>query len=122
MPFRRIGNNRGLTILEVLIASAIFMVGFSLMVFLLNQLISGFSLKEYVAAYQLASNTMELTLASGEFVEEQTVETVTGNRFLVEQLVTQEGALSKVRINILRPQNKKLLVTLYAEKNIPPTE
>jgi prepilin-type N-terminal cleavage/methylation domain-containing protein len=119
LTYRRLRNTRGFTILEVLIAAAIFMISFSLLVFLLNQMITGFSIKELVLAYHLASDTMQLTLAKNDFSDQKILEIKSAKTFIVERKVSRQGNYCKIRINVYRSSGNRLLATLYNEISAP---
>ena len=112
----RITDQSGLTLLEVLIASSVFMIGFTIMVFLLNQMQGRFSSKEMVLAYQLARQELEKTLASNEFESTTRTEIRSKISFLVEQKIIENDGLVSIRINVTRAKTGKQLITLYDEK------
>ncbi|SYZ73743.1 hypothetical protein TRIP_C60013 [Candidatus Zixiibacteriota bacterium] len=111
----KVADQRGLTLLEVLIASSVFMIGFTIMVFLLNQMQGRFSSKEMVLAYQLAKEEMEKTLAANNFESLTKTEIRSKISFFVERQITDNDGLVSIRINVTRAKTGKKLVTLYDE-------
>jgi hypothetical protein len=115
---KRIQSAKGLTIIEVLIASAVFMIGFSIMVFLLGDLIGKQSPKDLISASQIAKEEMELTLVSAEINDHNELKEIAGVEYRVEQIVDSEENLYKIRVNIYRAKTAKLLVSIYNEKYV----
>lgn len=115
----RINRQIGLTLLEVLIASTVFMIGFSIMVFLLNQMLGRYSSKEMVTAYQIAKDEMEMTIITEDYKTLSKTEEKGKINFIVERIISEREHLVSIRINVLRQKTNRLLVTLYDEKYIP---
>ena len=111
-----ITNQSGLTLLEVLIASSVFMIGFATMVFLLNQMQGKFSSKEMVLAYQLAREEMEKTLASNDLESATRTEIRSKISFLIERKISENDGLVSIRIKVTRAKTGRQLATLYDEK------
>ncbi|MCX6826068.1 MAG: prepilin-type N-terminal cleavage/methylation domain-containing protein [candidate division Zixibacteria bacterium] len=111
-------NEKGFSLMEVLIASTVFMIGFTIMVFLLSQITGKYSSKEKIIAYQLAVSKMEETLASGDYISGSLTETSSGLTFIIDRLVEQQEKLITIRINITRASTGKTLISLYNEKYI----
>jgi prepilin-type N-terminal cleavage/methylation domain-containing protein len=109
-------NQKGFSLMEVLIASTVFMIGFTIMVFLLNQIIGKYSSKEKVIAYQLAIKTMENTTASNDFTSGKITETNSGLAFIIDRIIERQDNLVTIRINVTRASTGKQLMTLYNEK------
>jgi len=112
----RIKNQSGLTIIEVLIASATFMIGFTIMAFFLGEIVSKYSSKDKIIAYNLARQYMETTLVSGDFTDLNETKTKSGVSYKIERMINKKDNLIEIRINISREKSGKLLVSLYNEK------
>ena len=111
-------DRRGLTILEVLIASAVFMIGFAIMFFLLSEIVGKYSAKEKIIAYHLAQEYMENSLASDEFSNAESVETNSNISFKIKREIIDMGQLKGIRVTVSREKTGKLLVSFYDEKYI----
>ncbi|MFH2037169.1 MAG: prepilin-type N-terminal cleavage/methylation domain-containing protein [Candidatus Zixiibacteriota bacterium] len=115
MKIKKIKNQDGLTILEVLIASAVFMIGFSIMVFFLGEIIGKYSTKEYTIGYNLAQQYMENTIASGNFGSDESITEISNLKFKIIKDIEPDTHLKKVRISVIRVKTDKLMVSLYNE-------
>jgi len=113
-----IRTQRGLTILEVLIASTVFMIGFIIMTFLLGELFSKYSSRDRVIALNLAQKYMEATMVQNEFTDLNDVREESGIAFRIVRKIEAETGLITIRISIIRDSSGKVLVTLYNEKHI----
>jgi len=114
----RIASQKGLTILEVLIASTIFMIGFVIMTFLLGELIGKYSSKDRVIALNLAQKYMETTLAQNDFTDLDEIREESKISFRIIRRIELKPGLAVIRINIIRDSSGKVLTTLYDEKYI----
>ena len=75
----------GLTIMEVLIAAVIFMIGFTLLTFLLSGLGTRYSPVDKIAALNLARRYMEETLALDDCNESDQIVRLSGVRSTVKR-------------------------------------
>jgi Tfp pilus assembly protein PilV len=106
----------GMTIIEVLIAATVFMIGFTIMTFLLGQIVEKYSSKDIVIANQLAQSTMNRTLITNDFTSLEKIDVVSGVSYKIERLIEIKDNLVKLRIVISRHKTNKTLVTLYDEQ------
>lgn len=116
--FKKVTNSKGLTIIEVLIASTVFMIGFSILVFFLGEIVGKYSAKDITIAFNLGTEYMEKTLASRNFAERIDTLTVSNITFRIEKRAENINGLNKIRINVYREKQGKLLISLYNEKYI----
>lgn len=115
---RRLSDTRGLTIIEVLIAATVFMIGFSIMVFLLTEINRDYSAKDITIAYHLGTAYLERALAEQDFSSRVDTLEVSSITFRIEKHVEKEDRLNKIRIDVYRAKQNKLLLSLYNEKYI----
>lgn len=110
-----LGNQSGLTIIEVLISAVVFMIGFSLLIALLNTTLVRLSTKETELANRLAEERMLLAIEHQETENLDTTITRSGLRFAVHREIQSEGNIAAVSIAIARQNRDKTIIELYNE-------
>lgn len=110
-----IKNQNGVTIIEVLVGAVVFMIGFSILVFMLNQLISNYSINDVTSATRLASKSMEMTIALQDTMSYDSTVNVSNIAFGVKKTVQIDNELAKIQIDVTRSLTKKELCSLYGE-------
>ncbi|GEM_PF-1227939 len=118
IPIVSCGNEKGFSLIEILIASAIFMIGFTLLMFLLNNATTNFSYKEKSTALNLAREYMDAALLSNELESIDATVMVSNIKYRVIQDIDREDSLININIFIIRESTNRELITLYAEKTI----
>jgi Tfp pilus assembly protein PilV len=119
MKLRHLRSQSGVTILEVLIASVIFMVGFTTLVALINSTLLKFSTKELTTAGAAAQEVMLLTIANADTTSFDTTQVFSGVRYRVARSVTRRDNLACVRIIVSRPRTTTKIVDLYDAFALP---
>jgi len=105
----------GYSILELLVASAIFGVVLVPMVVLLGNVLVKYSAADLITATNLGREAMESTLFNHVWSNRDN-ETEQNNIFWkVERRVEEEQELLKITVNVYRVRDEKLLVSLYTE-------
>ncbi|MEE9441409.1 MAG: prepilin-type N-terminal cleavage/methylation domain-containing protein [candidate division Zixibacteria bacterium] len=110
-----IKNQDGVTIIEVLVGAVVFMIGFSILVFMLNQMISNYSVNDLTSATRLASKSMEMTITYQDTISYDSTINVSNIDFGVKKTVQIDNDLAKIYINVARSSTKKELCSLYGE-------
>jgi hypothetical protein len=106
-------NQRGLTIIEVLLSAVIFMAGFSVLVALLNGTFARLSIRELLLARSLGHTVMVTTLANADTCALDTVVETSGTSFDVTRRVTVHGDLAEVLVTVTRKRTDRKLIELY---------
>lgn len=114
----KLESHKGLTIIEVLIASTVFMIGFTVMVFLLGQIVTKHSAKNRTIAFNIATSCMEKSLAAHEFSDTTYVDIRSNISYRVLKNVEKNSSLIKIRIRVLREKQDTELINLYSEKYV----
>lgn len=110
-----INSQGGFTIIEVLVGAVVFMIGFSLLVFLLNQLITRQSIRDITTATHIASETMERAIVFHDTLSVDTTMVVSGISFRLEKKVRLDSGLASVRLQVYRLHELKELCRMYGE-------
>ena len=103
----------GLTIIEILIASVIFMIGFSTLILLMNSSLVKFSARELLQADQLVDEMMARTLTDWDTTSFDTIITRANVAYLVERRVTVAERLAEVSLTVSRDKQNRKIVELY---------
>jgi Tfp pilus assembly protein PilV len=103
----------GLTIIEILIASIIFMIGFSTLIILMNSSLVKFSAREMMQADQLADEMMARTLTERDTTSFDTIISRSDVVYLVEKRATVAGKLAEVSLTVSRESQNRKIVELY---------
>ena len=115
MKRSKLSNQSGLTIIEVLISAVVFMIGFSLLIALLNSTLVRLSTKETELANRLVEERMLLAIEFEEIDNLDTAITRSGLRFEVHREVQSVGNISTVSIAVARHNRDKIIIELYNE-------
>jgi Tfp pilus assembly protein PilV len=116
---RLLKTRSGMTILEVLIASVIFMVGFTTLVALLNSTLLKFSTKELSTAGAAAQEVMNRSLAQIDTTALDTMQVFSGVKYRVIRKVIRRGNLAAIKVTVYRPKTETKIVDLYDALAIP---
>ena len=106
-------SQSGLTIIEILIASIIFMIGFSTLILLMNSSLVKFSARELMQADQLADEMMARTLTNRDTTSFDTIVTRSNVAYLMEQRVTVTERLAGVSLTVSRDKQNRKIVEVY---------
>ena len=115
MRFRKLNSKSGFTLLEVLIASVVFMIGFSLVVILLNSTLVKLSIKEISLANSIGEEFIGFYSICPENADLDTTITRSGIKFRIKKQVKYEDMLSRIYLVISRDKTDKQLFELYDE-------
>lgn len=108
-------NNSGFSIIEVLIGAVVFMLGFTTMVLMLNNVFIKFSTKEYISAQQLANTYMLQATTQNDLNFTDTTIERSDIQFRVIKAVDINDNLAAIRIGVYRLKTNKEIITLYNE-------
>jgi len=113
--FTYVTAQRGLTIIEVLIGAVVFVIGFSILVAMMSNVSSRFSIRELNLADQLGHECMlrSVTLADTTFTD--TVVTRSDIALSVRKEVTVDDGLASVQVTVTRKKTGRELLRLYDE-------
>lgn len=114
--FQRYKSEKGMSLIEVLIASAMFMMGFTFLVFLLNNTTQQLSFKETLIAKSLGEKYMDETLLGREMTSDEFSEKISNINFIVNREVEIKDNLANIRIIVSRKSSNKEIIRLYSEK------
>ena len=117
-PLHSAANQRGFTIMEVLVAAAIFLLGFAFLVHLTDRIIYRDSYDDNIMALSLASKHLERVIVSDSLLTGDIAVEGDDVSYTVTGEVNSEGKLVCMRIYIKRTRIDKNLIQLYVEKII----
>ncbi|MCK5126281.1 MAG: prepilin-type N-terminal cleavage/methylation domain-containing protein [candidate division Zixibacteria bacterium] len=112
-------NEQGFTIVEVLVGAFIFMLGFSVLIFMLSQLMVNYSVDEISTANRIAQNNLEMVIVSHDTISQNLVVIQSNVKYSVMKRVTVSDNLAKVNVEVKRHSKEKILCRLYYEFAIP---
>ncbi len=117
--YRIVTQESGFTIIEVLIASTVFVVSFTVMVTLLDTTINRFSNEDLAVGTNIAEAFMMTSLALQETTTIDTILTVGGVSYSVSKKAIITDDLAKVTITVHREKTKRKIIELYNEFLLP---
>ena len=109
-------NQNGYTILEVMIASAVFAVVLIPMVALLGNVLIKYSTSDLITATNLAREEMERTLHDRAFEDLQKNVQMGSLSYKIIKEVENQDDLLLIRIEVFRAKDDKVLASIYTEK------
>jgi Tfp pilus assembly protein PilV len=113
MSRRLLASQSGLTVIEILIASVIFMIGFSTLIMLMNSSLVRFSARELLQADQVAQELMSRAVADRDKTSMDTIVTRSRVAFRVERRVVVAERLAGVSLTVYRERQNRKIVELY---------
>jgi Tfp pilus assembly protein PilV len=119
MKMDRIRSQSGVTIIEVLISSVIFMIGFTTLVALINSTLLKFSTKEVITGAALGQSVILESLANRDTLPLDTVLVQSGIQYRVERQVSHSANLMSISVTVSRSKTKRQIVQLYDALAIP---
>lgn len=119
MKLKRIRSQSGVTIIEVLISSVIFMIGFTTLVALINSTLLKFSTKEMITGAALGQSVMYQSIANRDTIALDTVVSQSGIQYRVERQVSHSGNLLSISVAVSRSTSKRQIVQLYDALAVP---
>ncbi|MEW6413254.1 MAG: prepilin-type N-terminal cleavage/methylation domain-containing protein [Candidatus Zixiibacteriota bacterium] len=114
-----LNNDKGFSIIEVLIGATVFMLGFGVLVLMLNNVFLKFSVRELELANNLGQQLMTETLVAGDTTSLDTTIEYSGLRMVVVRDVSTDNDRLSVDLAISRESSGKELIHLYNEIFIP---
>lgn len=111
-------GQKGFTIIEVLVGATVFMLGFSLLVFMLNQMITRQSIRDITTATHLASESMERAMVFHDALPFDTTITVSGIAYRLEKNVHVDSSMAAVTVQVFRVREPKELCRMYGEFDV----
>jgi Tfp pilus assembly protein PilV len=115
-----ISDESGLSLIEVLVGSLVFMVGFSILIAFLGSATEKVSTEDLALASALAERTLldsqteRLTDGQQDFIALSQ-----GKRFRVKRTVSNNAVLTSIRVEIRREKAKRTLADMYYEFQYP---
>lgn len=112
-----LANQSGLTVIEVLIGSIIFLVGFSTVIALLAGMSQKASSRDLILAQTLGEQILTTTVEAPDPLRLATDTTVLagGISFKIQRTVTLESEILKVRLQVKRRSARREILDLYYE-------
>ena len=107
--------NSGVTIIEVLISAVVFMIGFSLLISLLNGTLIRISTEEINTADCLAEEVMTATVSVKDTSALDLTLVRSGRQYRVRRTTVVTDGLAKVSVMVSRDRTNKQLIHLYNE-------
>lgn len=112
-------NQRGMTIIEVLVAAAVFMIGFSLLIALVSNSTAKFSTRELTFGRYLAKQAITLSQARSDTLSTDSTVQMSGLQFSVARRIELDGRLAMIRVTVTRTKTGSLLADFYSEYVLP---
>lgn len=112
-------SNSGFTIIEVLISSVVFMIGFSMLIALLNVTLAKFSTKELLAGTAVGKQVVYETLALSDSTSCDTIIQNSGLHFRVARQFSTRGDMVRIEVIVYRLKKAKEIVRFYDELALP---
>lgn len=112
------GAESGFTILEVLVAATVFLVGLSLLISLLNTTLGRLGTDDLEAAGALAKSAILTASVGTDAAAVDTVLVCSGKKYHLHRTITTNGRLVGVMVTVQRHKQTRLLVNAYAETAI----
>lgn len=103
----------GMTVVEILIASIIFMVGFSTLILLMNSTLIKFSTREIVQSDSLAEETMARSIAHRDTTSFDSTIERGGVAYRVTRTSTVGDGLVGMNITVYRAKQNRKIIELY---------
>ncbi len=113
-----IQSEKGFTIIEVLVGAFVFMLGFSVLIFMLSRLMVNYSVNEISTANRIAKNHLEVTIAERDTVSFSTCEVVNNIKYRITKNVSCYNHIASVNIEVKRKTKDKVLCRLAYEFGI----
>ncbi len=110
---RRLYDQAGMTVIEVLIAAVVFMVGFSTLILLMNSSLVKFSASELLHANNLAREVITISAAARDTTSIDTVITRSGIAYRLTRQVTVSDNLVGLSITVYRHKQERKIIELY---------
>lgn len=110
-----LSDNSGLTIIEVLISAVIFVIGFSLIVVMLNHTLVKFSTRDLSNGAALANEIMQRTVSLKDTTDLDSTVVRSGVSYTITRKVELQNDLVNVTITVLRTREDKELIKLHNE-------
>ena len=111
-----VADQKGYTILEVMIASAVFAVVLIPTVALLGNVLIKYSTSDLITATSLAREEMERTLHDRAFEDEQRTVQLGNLSYKIVKKIENRDDLLLIRIEVVRARDDKVLASVYTEK------
>ena len=111
----KLKNESGFTILEVMIAATVFMIGFAVMISLLDTTISRASTKELFISSSIADEMMIETILVKDTTSLDTVITQGNISYDVKKISRVHDKLVEISITVTRRNTGKKLIELHNE-------
>lgn len=112
-------NQHGMTIIEVLVAAAVFMIGFSLLIALVSNSTAKFSTRELTLGRYLAKQAISLSQARSDTLSADSTVQMSGLQFSMARRIELDGRLARVRVTVTRTKTGSLLADFYSEYALP---
>jgi len=113
---KRLKQQEGYTILEVLIAATIFAVILIPMLALLGNVLNKYSSSDLILALNIAQEEMERTLHNREFESAEKEINQNNIHWKIKKEIKEIEKLLQIRIEVSRVKDGKVLADLYTEK------
>ena len=111
----KLKNQSGFTILEVMIAATVFMIGFAVMISLLDTTISRSSTKELFISSSIADELMIETILAKDTTSLDIVITQGNISYDVKKISRVHNKLVEINITVIRKKTGKKLIELHNE-------
>jgi len=108
-------SESGFTILEVLVAATVFLIGLSLMISLLNTTLARLGSDDLASAGAIARSAMHAALSVADTPSVDSVVVVSGKKYQLHRSVKRENRVVGITVSIQRYKQTRVLMTLYGE-------
>ncbi len=110
-----LSKSSGFTIIEVLVSAVVFMIGFSILVTLLNTTLNKFSIQELEQASCIGEDFMNHTIVMKDTINLDTIINRSGIKFKVTKQIQIDNDLARISIHVFRETSGELVIDLYNE-------
>ena len=111
-----VADQKGYTILEVMVASAVFAVVLIPTVALLGNVLIRYSTADLITATNLARGEMERTLHDQAFEDEQKTVQLGNLSYKIVKKIENRDDLLLIRVEVVRARDGKILASVYTVK------
>lgn len=115
----RLKNQQGLTIVEVLVAATVFMIGFSLLIAIATNSTAKFSTRELTLGSQLGSEMLLIAAAQADTLSRDTIVERSELRLTVSRRFEVQERLVKARVIVTRQTTNRVLADFCTEYALP---
>lgn len=112
---KKLGSQSGFTIVEVLIASTVFVISFTVMVTLLDKTINRFSAKDLTLGTNIANDIMLTSLATCDTTSYEINMNQGSVSYRISKKTVVQNDLALITVEVKRDKSERKIISLYNE-------